>query len=96
MRPRIYKFRILTPFILLSSILVTGLVLFSIWSWLNPTDLSGKIILLILTIPGAFVIYMAVNLFFAVLFSFIFLMVVRRKIKSTFRKFAENEELKNK
>lgn len=92
-RSPFHKFRILGPVILIITLALTVLILFYIWTWLNPTGFWEKLVLLILSIVGGFLIFVALNFVIAMVFTFIVMLVLRRKMKKVFKKFEESSRM---
>lgn len=92
-RSPFYKFRIIGPVIIAIAIAITVLILFYVWTWLNPAGFWDKLILLILSIVGGFVIFMAFNFIMAIILMFVVMLILKRKMKKVFKKFEESSKM---
>ena len=88
-----YKFRMLGPVIIVIAIVFTALILFYIWTWLNPAGFWEKLILLILSIVGGFVMFLAFSFIISMIFMFIVMLVLKRKMKKIFKKFEKSSRM---
>lgn len=88
-----YKFRVLGPVFIAIAIALTVLILFYIWTWLNPAGFWEKLILLILSIVGGFVMFLAFNFIMAMILMFVIMLILKRKMKKVFKKFEESNKM---
>lgn len=87
------RMKIIGPLSVVTSILLSCLVVLYLWNWLNPIDFWQRLSLLILSLAGGFLLFIVLNIFIAMVFMFIFMLVMRRRFKKTLKKLDKYDKM---